>query len=218
VNTEHEQRLLTRTRDLLSDTRDLGTSLTVILGAARAARLDPDALTGLAVAAVTLGATQLAVRTAGDNSSAVFSSDQTYLAAVSGAEDDVSDQLTDAQDLRRDTATARDTARADLDDARGNLADARAMPVSRPCDGCHHDRADAIADARHDIAACKERIRLCATVIRVLDPLTERLETALRILRAVPGELADTYEPAYEVRQAGRQLPKDGDFLTGHPA
>jgi hypothetical protein len=211
MSADHERRLLARAHGL-ADAEDLAEEVTAILGGARAARLDPDALPGLAGAALALGADSLSVYRA---EAPRFADDRDFAAAVAEAEDGIAARAAAVTRLRDDTADALDGAREDLDDALGQLAAARAMPVERPCDGCHAARAAAVAAAQAAVAECRERVSVCETALGILGALGAQLAAALRCIRYVMQDLAEVYEAVMAHRQAGRLMPIDGDFLTG---
>src|SRR5690348_15210797 len=82
MNAEYERALLTRAHTL-TDTGDLAEEVTSILGGARAARVDPDALPALAAAALALGTDSLAVYRAEVHR---FADDTEFAAAVEEAQ------------------------------------------------------------------------------------------------------------------------------------
>src|SRR6266702_3596863 len=125
MSADHEWRLLARAEEL-ADTDDLAETVTCILGGARAARLDPDALGGLTGAALALGEDSRAVYTAGSRGRAAarFADDREFVGAVADAEDDIAERLQAAGNLMGETAAALSTARAGLDAARRQLTSA----------------------------------------------------------------------------------------------
>jgi hypothetical protein len=211
MNADRERRLLARAH-ALADTEDLAEEVTAILGGGRAARLDPDVLPGLAGAALALGADSLTVYRA---EAARFADDGEFAAAVEEADDAITGRAGAAARLAAEAAAALDAARDALDAAHAELDDARAMPADDPCDGCHDDRAAAIAAAQAHIADAKERVACAQEAAAALGRLAARLRGALACLRRVMGDLAETYETVYELRRRGRVMPKDGDWLTG---
>jgi len=218
MSAEHGRRLLARAEEL-DDTGEIAETVTGILGGARAARLDPDALGGLTGAALALGADPRKVYTAGSRGRAAarFADDGAFVTAVADAEDDIAETARAAGTLRGETAAALDRALADLAAARRDLAAARAMPASDPCDGCHAARAAAIAAAEAAVRECQERAALCEAALDVLGPLLARLRHALARIGAVPEDLGETYESVYRLLRRGGAMPYDGDWLTGRP-
>jgi hypothetical protein len=211
MTAETERARLERAREL-DDTDDLEEEVTDALGSARAARLDPDALRSLAQCALVLGADSLTVyRATGDP----FPTDSDMAEAVDDAEAAIADRaavVTDELDgAESELADARDA----IADARDELADAKAMPTHRPCDGCHDERRDAIAEAREAIADARERIDTAKAAIAVLTDVGKRLARALKLIRRVLPEVGEVYETVYGHVDAGRLLPKDGDWITG---
>ncbi len=218
MSAECERRLLARAEEL-DETSEIAETVTGVLGGARAARLDPDALGGLTGAALALGEDSRAVYTAGSSGRAAarFADDREFVGAVADAEDDIAERLQAAGNLMGETAAALSTARAGLDAARRQLTSARAMPVGDPCRGCHAARAAAIAEAEARIMDCQERAALCQAALDVLGPLLARLLHALARIRAVPPDLGETYESVYRLLRRGGAMPFDGDWLTGQP-
>jgi hypothetical protein len=194
-----EPRLLARAEALDDDMPEVAGTVTVILAAARAARLDPDALGGLVGAALALGADQIAVYTAGSNGEPSFADETLFAAAVSDAEDD-------AEDLRRAALRLRSQVRAARGTARLALAAAYLMPTRT---------AEQRAARAAAIAAAKQRIAFCNEALNILAAMINRLDYALRRLRGVPAELGETYESVYTLIRSGGQMPYDGDFITG---
>jgi len=211
MNADRERRLLARAHTL-ADTEDLAEEVTAILGGGRAARLDPDALPGLAGAALALGADSLTVYRAEESR---FADDGEFAAAVEEADDATTGRAAAAARLAAEAAAALDAAREALDAGHAELDDARAMPVYRPCDGCHAARDGAVAAAQAHIADAEERVAYAQEAATALERLAARLRCALACLRRVMGDLAHTYETVYELRRRGRVMPKDGDWLTG---
>jgi multidrug efflux pump subunit AcrA (membrane-fusion protein) len=211
MSAEHERQILARAREL-DGTGDLAEEVTSILGGARAARLDPDALSGLTGAALALGEDGMrAYRAEG----ARFRDDREFLEAVAEAEDEISGHAAAVRQLGREAAAALRQALADLDAARRRLAGARAMPAREPCNGCHDVKAAAIAAAEAEVAECQERAALCEAAGEILAPLAARLRHALRRIGAVPEDLGETYESVYRLIRRGGVMPRDGDFLAG---
>jgi hypothetical protein len=206
-----ERAILARAHDL-DDTGDLAEDVTDALGRGRGARLDPDALTSLAAAALALGADSVTVYRA---TGAAFTDDREMAEAVGDAEDAIADRAAAVARELAAAQTARQDARETLAAAHDDLAAAQAMPTRQPCDGCHDDRADAITAAREAVTGARERTTCAEQAITVLASLAERLARALALIRRVLPEVGEVYEPVYEHVDAGRVMPKDGDFLTG---
>lgn len=191
-----------RAEDLADEMEEVAAAVTVILAAARAARLDPDALRGLVGAAFALGADQIAVYMAGSRGEPAFAGEAQFMAAVSDAEDDAEDLLRAALRLRgqvRDSHAAAATARIAL--AAAHLIPARTREQRAA-------RTEAIARA-------VQRIDTCNAALDVLAALVSRLQYALRRLRAVPSDLGETYESVYNLIRRGGRMPYDGDFIAG---
>ncbi len=218
MSAECERRLLARAEEL-DETSEIAETVTGVLGGARAARLDPDALGGLTGAALALGEDSRAVYTAGSRGRAAarFADDREFVGAVADAEDDIAGRLQAAGSLSTETAAALRTARAGVAAASRQLAAARAMPVADPCRGCHAARAAAITAAEARVRDCRERAGLCEAALDVLGPLAARLRHALARIRAVPADLGETYESVYRLLRRGGAMPFDGDWLTGQP-
>jgi hypothetical protein len=231
MGTEYERRLLARARRLV-DLSEIKSNALSCLGGARHAGLDPDALHGLVGCAAALGTDAIETYTAGDDWTGRHPDDQHLLAHVASIEDDIEERLADRFRLDRQTAATLDAARLDLADAhdqltaaRRRLAAAHAMPVTRPCEGCHRRRAAAIEAAQEAVAAarawvneCGTRIDICEEIREAMKTLTQRLRIALARIRAVPADLGETYESVYRLIRAGGHLPREGRWITGVPA
>jgi hypothetical protein len=211
MSSDHGRRLLARAHQL-ADAEDLAEEVTGILGGGRSARIDPDALRGLAQAALALGADSLTVYRA---EGPAYSTDSEFTDAVAEAEAKLAGRVAAVARLTEEAGAALDDAEDDLEAARADLARAQAMPVSRPCDGCHPAREAAITAARAAIADASDRAGYARDAIGVLAGASGRLRTALKWIRRVPGDLADTYEAVYDHVRAGRVMPQSGDFLAG---
>jgi hypothetical protein len=211
MGAEYERGLLARAHGL-ADTDDLAEEVTGILGGARAARVDPDALPGLTAAALILGADSVAVYRAEDPR---YADDSEFAAGVADADDEISNQLAAVRRLAGQIEDAAQAAAEDLRAARAALTAARAMATSVPCNGCHRARDAAITAAQAAIADAEERAAICETAATVARRAAAQLAVALTRIRRVPDDYGDTYEPVIGHRQAGRLLPKDGDWLTG---
>ncbi len=231
MGTEYEERLLARARHL-TYLADLKHDTLSCLGAARHAGLDPGAVTGLVGCAVALGATSIETYTAGDVWTGRHADERAFLGHVASIEDDIGERLAGAARLGREVSAALGAARADRDDAsrqraaaRRQLAAARAMPVTRPCEGCHRRRAAAIEaaeaaieEADAHLAECETRVEICEEIGRAMDTLAQRLRIALARIRAVPGDLGETYEAVYRLIRRGGRLPHEGRWITGETA
>jgi hypothetical protein len=211
MGAEIERRLLARAHQL-ADVEDLAEDVTGILGGGRAARLDPDALRGLACAALALGAGSLAVYRA---EAPRFTGDRQFAAAAEEAEAEIAARAGSAARARAEAGTALDSAYEALDDGHGALEAARRMATSQPCDGCHGAKAAAIAAAQARIEAARDRIGYAEAAAGLLDELGVRIQRALTCIRRVPADLAEVYEPVYDHVRAGRVMPRSGDFLAG---
>ncbi|SRR5712691_8075774 len=199
MNADHEWRLLARAQEL-DDTSDLAEEITCILGGARAARLDPDALGGLTGAALALGEDGRQVYAAGPGGQmTAFANDAGFLGAVAEAEDEVAGQLSAARNCRAEACAAVSAARA-------AHAVARAMPAGTQEQAA--SRAAALADTAERIALARDAVEIAGT-------LAGRLERAACRLAAVPEDLGETYEAVYTLLRRGGVMPADGDWLTG---
>ena len=198
-----EQQLLARAREL-ADLGELADQITTMLGAARRAGLDPDALGGLVGAAAALDADGLEVYRAGRGAGARYADDRAFASDLADIEDELADRQHAAEDLAARVAAA--LAAAEL-----ALGTARAMPVREPCNGCHAAKAAAIA-------AAEARIALCEDADEILAELTARLHHALARLRAVPGDLGEVYESVCTLIRRGGRMPYEGRWIEGTPA
>ena len=143
-----------------------------------------------------------------------FADDRELLDATGEAEAELTGRAAAERQLRADAEEALTGARGELA-GHDDLDAARAMPVSRPCDGCHAERAAAIDDAQARIREAQERIGYSEAALDVVYRLARRLAAALAAVRRVPDDLSGTYEPVYEHLHARRVMPRDGDWLTG---
>jgi hypothetical protein len=192
-----------RVRELAGDdVAELAAEVIMILGQARAARLDPDALGGLVGAAFALGGDQLTIYTAGPPLHTPHRDDASFLEAVAEAADGIAEALAQAKELQREAATALASALAALDEA-------RAMPTGT--DAQDTNRAAALMEAAQRVAAARDADYAARTLAR-------HLERAQLRLVAVPEDLGDTYQAAYDLIRGGGRLPADGDWLTGEGA
>ena len=124
-----------------------------------------------------------------------------FLGALADAEDDIAERLKAAGRLHDQAVTA-------LDSALDALEAARAMHTNEKCDGCHGQKAAAIA-------AAEARVRLCEDAIEILVPLEARLRHALARIRAVPSDLGETYESVYNLIRRGGVMPHEGRWIEG---
>ena len=200
MSADYERQLLARAREL-AGLGELAGEVRNILGGGRRAGLDPGALGGLVGAAAALGSEGITVYAAGRGPGTRHADEREFLGALAGAEDDIAERLNAAGQLHDQSVTALDSALDALDAA-------RAMHTSEPCDGCHRRKAAAITSA-------EARARLCETAIEILAPLTARLRHALARIRAVPGDLGETYEPVYNLIRRGGAMPHEGRWITG---
>ncbi len=198
---------------MLTFVEDLADEATRILGGGRAARLDPDALTSLAGAAMALGAGSLAVYQASRDP---FRSDTEMLEQVAEVEDGTAAALHEGQELRDEARQELRSARADERRARAALTAAHLTPAATGRQRAA--RHAAIARAQRQISAAQERIETCEEALEIVEPLIRQLRLALTCLERVPSDLGETYEAIYDHIHHGRVMPKDGDFLTGEPA
>jgi hypothetical protein len=195
----HEARLLTRAEEL-DETSELAGQVTGILGGARAAGLDRDALGGLTGAALALGDDGMTIFTA--RTGPRFPSEREFASAVVDAEDEIISRLRAAQRLRAETVAALAVARA-------ALVAAHAMPAKTDKQRAARDKA---------IAAAQHRIALCEEALGILGPLVARLKHALARIRAVPSDVGETYESVYRLLRRGGEMPFDGGWITGEGA
>jgi hypothetical protein len=112
-----DDQIISRAHGLAEDVDETGGEVTVILGGARAARLDPDALTGLTGAALALGQNPMEVYAAGPPLYDPHRTDGDFLAAVSDAEDETAEIIAQAKRLQEETEAALREARAAYDAA-----------------------------------------------------------------------------------------------------
>lgn len=214
MSADGERQLLIWAQDL-ADLDELASTVTGILGAARNAGLDPDALGGLVGAAAALGADSRAVYAAGESTTGRYPGESEFLADISDAEDDIAERLLAAGKLWDTTIAAGDNAFSDLRRARRKLAAAYAMPTRRPCDGCHDRKSAAIEAARAAISDANERLAVCQSALEVLAELITRLRYALARIRAVPSDLGETYESVYTLIRRGGVMPYEGRWIEG---
>ena len=227
MGTEYEERLRTRAR-ALADLYDIRQDTLACLGAARHAgstgRTDrPGRLRRGA------RANSIETYTAGDGWTGRHADEPHFLGHVASIEDDIEDRYTLRRAARHrgghrtgDRPRGPESARGQLARARTRLATAKAMPTFRPCDGCHGRRAaaidaaeEAIEEAQRRIAECQKRIAICEGVRHAMRTLRVNLQSALARIRAVPGDLGDTYESVYRLIRHGGRMPYEGRWITG---
>jgi hypothetical protein len=231
----YEEQLHARA-ELLEDTGELAAAVTTILAGASGAGVDPAAITGLRAAAAALDpAGSPPGYQAGDpadrHPGTGYRSDSEFLEAISDADDQIGDWVDQVRQLAGQVTAAAEKARADLDRARHDLDAARhalaaayAMPTKKDCDGCHGRKQHAITaaeaaitDAQDRIVGATRRIGLCDDTADILDPLTRRLQAALRALRQVPHDLGEVYEVIYAFIRRGGKMPRYGRWIEGQP-
>ncbi len=202
-----------------ADLDDVTEHVLGILAGARRAGLDPRITAGLSSAAVGLGAPSLAITSAGRGRSARVGAhvdDAHFLEDLSDAADEITGQLEDVSSRAAQAAAARARARSDLRQAEQALAAAQAMKVTWPCGGCHTARAAAENQARAAMSDASGRVAAFDDILAVVKPAARRLTFAKARLAEVPEDLAETYEPLYDiVHRPGGRLPLDGRWITG---
>ena len=138
---------------------------------------------------------------AGKGAGTRYAGEGEFLGALADTEDDIAGRLKAAGRLHDQAVTA-------LDSALDALEAARAMHTKEKCDGCHGQKAAAIADA-------EARVRLCEDAIEILVPLEARLRHALARIQAVPSDLGETYESVYGLIRRGGRMPYEGRWIEG---
>src|SRR5260370_5852770 len=198
MGAEVERALLARAEEL-ADTGDLAERIIEIIGWARAARVDQEALGGLVTAVRLLDGDVIALFRAvrGRYQAGKFHHDTELLEIVEEVEDDISDRVKAAARLRRQADEALQRARSDLDAARRQLSWARAMHVTSPCEGCHQAKTAAIEAAQLLGLDAQERGNCASAALEILAPL--KLPDALRALRRVPEDLQEVYTAHYHL-------------------
>ena len=109
MGTDHERQLLARAREL-ADLGELAEGVTAILGGARRAGLDPDALGGLVGAAAALGSEGITVYAAGRGPGTRYADEREFLGALADAEDGIAERLKVTGRLHDRAVTALDSA------------------------------------------------------------------------------------------------------------
>jgi len=196
----------------MADVVDLAGEVTRILGGARAARLDPDAMTSLAGAAMALGASSLEVYQA---TRPAYGADAELLEEVAEVEDATAVALPEARQLADEARRELAAARAAKVKAQAALAAARMMPAATARQ--REIRAAAIERAQRQVDEALTRIEVAEEALEILRELTMQLRRALALLGRVPEDLGETYEAIYDHIRAGGVMPKDGDWMTGAP-
>lgn len=130
-----------------------------------------------------------------------YADEREFLGDLADAENEIAERLKAAGRLHDQAVTA-------LDSALDALEAARAMHTNEKCDGCHGQKAAAIA-------AAEARVRLCETAIEVLVPLAARLRHAQARIRVIPGDLGETYESVYNLIRSRGTMPHQGRWITG---
>jgi hypothetical protein len=175
----------------LADTEDLATELAEAAGRCQKTGLDPDVYRGLIVATVMLG--QRPKR------GLAWANDVELVTAVEDLTDAARTQATAVNQLGVQVQQALDQAEAEL---------AAAQAALRAAETDHDEAA-----ARARIAKARQMIADCMEALEILTDAAQRLAFVLAKLLAVPDELGDTYEAAYETVSRGHRLPHDGRFL-----
>lgn len=211
--TDAEQ-LLARAEEL-ADTRELAEQVMIILGRARSSRVDQDALGGLVRAIKLLGGDGgRAVRTAARGHGQRFANDRAMFTAIDDAADACAERDQAVRQLAKQVREALRRAHDDLDEAHEELEAARAMPVDDPCDGCHEDRAEAIAGAEEHIREAEHRIEVLEEARDKLDEV--HAGEAAYQLETVADDYVDLYASVLDLVRADPQaMPESGDFITG---
>ena len=229
----YEEQLHARA-EMLDETGELAAVVNVILAGAGSAGVDPRAVISLRAAIRELdpagGAPGYQAGSQKDrHDGSGYGSDSEFLEALSDAEDQVQERLSEVKELREQVLLALDRAeqdlgqaRRDLEAAQAALAAAYAMSTRQPCDGCHSARATAIAaaeaaiaDAEARIADAERRNAICEAAADILGPLAERLARALARLRTVPQDLGEVYSLIYEFVRSGGKLPRYARWIEG---
>lgn len=191
-----------RSEALAEEARELGQDIAGIHAAAWRARVDPDATGGLAGAATALWAPTTALFSRGKP----MPSDRVMAGQTEDREIEAGELFRAAGQLRTGATSALAAAGAAL---------AAAMEAGR------NARTDAErAGAARQEAAARAAMADCEVALEILGEVMSRLGYAIGSLQRVPEDLAETYEAAYRLLDAGGRLPRDTDFLTGtiHPS
>jgi hypothetical protein len=175
----------------LTDTEDLAHQLAETAGRCQATGLDLDMYRCLIVATVTLG--QRPKR------GSAWANDADLLAAVEDITTAVQLQAAEVGRFGAQVEQAQSAAEEELAAAQAALRAAG------------NERQAAVARSR--VAAAQRTIADCMEALELLVDAAQRLAFVLAKLLAVPDELGDTYEAAYETVHRGHVLPHDGRFL-----
>ncbi len=222
--------------EMLDETGELAAAATAILAGASSAGLDPDAIVSLRAAITALDPASgspgyQAGSRADRHPGSGYRSDSEFLEAVSDAEDEIRGWLGDTEQLQVQVTAAAGKAHVDLERAQRDVEAARqalvaayAMPAKNACDGCHFAKAAAIAAAEAAIADAEQCIQnairsigTCEATAEILDPLTRRLQAALRALCQVPHDLGEVYELIYQfIRRGGKCRASVGGSMEPH--
>jgi hypothetical protein len=193
------------------DVAELGETCAVVMAATWRARADPETTIGLIRAALALGLTDPAIILRGVSPGPAIASDRQLLSHADDLDATAAEML---QTGRRMISACE----ADMVAARAAAAAARARAAQLDADGKHGMAAAATsaalaADA--DADAAEAAGAECEAALEILRDMAGRLDKAQGALSAVPDDVYTTYEPAYDLLAQGRELPHDGDFLTG---
>jgi pyruvate/2-oxoglutarate dehydrogenase complex dihydrolipoamide acyltransferase (E2) component len=186
-----------KAEDLAEALKETGQACAVLNAAAWAARVDPDATSGLVGAAVALGAPLHMLYPSGP----VLCDDRQMVTRADDLEADVAESLKSARALRKDTDEALEAAYA-----------AAAAAAAAEASAKNEDDASTAAASR---AAAEAEIADCEAALEIITEAIDRLRHALACLQRVPDDLEITYEAPYLHIRRGGKLPHSGDFLTG---
>lgn len=213
-----EQDLVARAGDLADSLTDLADEITTIIARARSARVDHDALRGLAHAVNALGGDPYpALRDRWADRYGHYATDADMFEAIREIDDELIRRQHEAGKLWDEADTARRGARRERIAAQAELLRAMAMLTKRPCNGCHDAKAAAIARARERIDDARAREDLAAEALETLRGVHGTLAQAIAGVRHVADDYEDTYATELaKVRSDPDAMPKDGDFLTGY--
>jgi chromosome segregation ATPase len=175
----------------LADTEEHGDTLATIAGRCHATGLDPDVYRSAITATVILGKRP--------KRGPAWANDAKMVEAVEEITDEIRTRVQDIRKLAAEVQVALDQAEAELAAAKRALAGAR------------NDNERAAARAR--MAKSAATITDCTTAIEILADADQKLTYVMSRLLAVPDELGDVYEAAYQTLGRGHRLPHDGRFL-----
>lgn len=212
-------RLDARADEVDDEAEVLAGRLIMIIGCARGARVDLEALRNAILAARYLQADPFKLVRAVNGKDLLYN--QNPHRKDTDLLDDVTLVIADLADLHASLTAMQHEAKQAIDKghqeqtaARAALARARAMGVSNPCDGCHADKAAAIDEATTRLDDARRKI---ADARALLDRIEgyEDLEKARWALERVPDDLRDRYDEAYKLVETDpNAMPNDGNFLT----